>query len=99
MVLRLEHDALLTHNKSMIHVTVRIIEAPRNTDAAKVNPLCQNEIILVPMLRPGMTRRYFVLILLGCRTLAAFDHFHSIHLSHDSLRFKANESAGFRHTR
>ena len=32
MVFRLGLDAQFTHNKSMIHVTVRTVEAPLNTD-------------------------------------------------------------------
>ena len=52
---RLGLDAQLTHNVSMICVTVRTVEASHNTDTVKVNPSCQNEINLVPVLRPGMT--------------------------------------------
>ena len=65
MVLRVGLDAQLKHNKSMICVTVRTMGAPRNTDTVKVSPSRQNEINLVPMLRPGMTPRYLVLILQG----------------------------------
>ena len=44
MVLGLGLDAQLTNNKSMICVTVRTMEAPRNTDTVKVNSSSQNEI-------------------------------------------------------
>ena len=36
VVLRLGLDADLAHNESMICVTVRTMEAPRNTDTVKV---------------------------------------------------------------
>ena len=66
MVLRFGLDAQVTHNENMIRFTIRTMEAPRNTDSTvKVNPSCQNEINLVPMLRPGMTPRYLVSILQG----------------------------------
>ena len=58
----------LTHNLQREYGpchTVCTMEAPRNTDTVKVNPSRQNEINLVPMLRPGMTPRYLVLILQG----------------------------------
>ena len=58
-------DPQLTHNENVIRVTVSTMEALRNTDTVKVNPSSKNEINLVPMLRPGMTPRYLVLILQG----------------------------------
>ena len=59
MVLQLGLDTPLTHNDSMISITVRTMEAPCNTDTVKVNASCQNEINLVAMLRPGKTPRSF----------------------------------------
>ena len=63
MVLQLGLDAQLTHNESMISITVCTMEALCDTDTLKVNPSCQNDINLVAMLRPGMTPWYLVLIL------------------------------------
>ena len=105
MVLRLGLDDQLTHSESMTRVTVRTMEAPRNTHTVKVKPTCQNEISKVPMLRPGMTPRHLMLILQGkdgvcyCKIIdgAASDYFHSPYLSHDSLRLEANEYVDFRH--
>ena len=53
MVLRLGLDSQLTLNESMIRVTVRTVETPRNTDTVQVNPSCQNEINLVPIVGLG----------------------------------------------